>query len=150
MTEVQAAIGRCQLRRLPEWLSARRRNAALLAERLRSLPLLRVPEPPPHVGHAWYKFYAFVRPDRLASGWTPDRIMAAIARAGSPALPARARRSTGSGRSRTALWDRRARSRWRVSSGETSLMFLVHPTLAPEDMDEACRVVEEVCTLATR
>ena len=86
MTEVQAAIGRCQLRRLPEWLSLRRRNAALLAERFRALPLLRVPEPPPHLSHAWYKFNAFVRPERLAHGWTRERIMAAITARGIPCL----------------------------------------------------------------
>ena len=150
LTEVQAAIGRCQLRRLPEWLRLRRRNAAVLAERLRPLPLLRVPEPPPHVGHAWYKFYTFVRPDRLASGWSRDRIMAAITARGIPCLAGscseiyreRAFTECALGPSRPLPVAREL--------GETSLMFLVHPTLAPEDMDEACRVVEEVCTLATR
>ncbi len=150
LTEVQAAIGRCQLRRLPEWLRLRRRNAAVLAERLRPLPLLRVPEPPPHVGHAWYKFYTFVRPDRLASGWSRDRIMAAIVARGIPCLAGscseiyreRAFTECALGPSRPLPVAREL--------GETSLMFLVHPTLAPEDMDEACRVVEEVCTLATR
>ena len=150
MTEVQAAIGRCQLRRLPEWLRLRWRNAALLAERLRSLPLLRVPEPPPHVGHAWYKFYVFVRPDRLASGWTRDRVMAEVATRGIPCLAGscseiyreRAFTDRALGPSRPLPVAREL--------GETSLMFLVHPTLAPEDMAEAGRVVEEVCTLATR
>ncbi len=150
LTEVQAAIGRCQLRRLPEWLRLRRRNAAVLAERLRPLPLLRVPEPPPHVGHAWYKFYTFVRPDRLASGWSRDRIMAAITARGIPCLAGscseiyreRAFTECALGPSRPLPVAREL--------GETSLMFLVHPTLAPEDMDDACRVVEEVCTLATR
>jgi dTDP-4-amino-4,6-dideoxygalactose transaminase len=150
MTEVQAAIGRHQLRRLPEWLSVRRRNAGILATGLRPLPLLRVPEPPAQVGHAWYKFYAFVRPDRLARGWTRDRVMAAIVARGVPCFAgscseiyrerAFSERGLGPSRPFPAAWD----------LGATSLMFLVHPTLAPEDMKHACRVVEEVCSLATR
>ncbi|HLT01242.1 MAG TPA: DegT/DnrJ/EryC1/StrS aminotransferase family protein, partial [Geminicoccaceae bacterium] len=150
MTEVQAAIGRRQLQRLPEWLSLRRRNAAILAERLRALPLLRVPEPPPHVGHAWYKFYVFVRPDRLAAGWTRDRVMSEIVARGIPCFVGscseiyreRAFADRGLGPARPLPVAEEL--------GATSLMFLVHPTLTPEDMDEACRVVEEVCTLATR
>jgi dTDP-4-amino-4,6-dideoxygalactose transaminase len=150
MTEMQAAIGRAQLQRLPEWLSLRRRNAAILAAGLRALPLLRVPEPPAHVGHAWYKFYAFVRPDRLARGWTRDRIMAAVVARGVPCFSG----------SCAEIYRERAFSErgfapsrpFRVAHalGATSLMFLVHPTLAPEDMRYACRVVEEVCALATR
>jgi dTDP-4-amino-4,6-dideoxygalactose transaminase len=150
MTEMQAAIGRHQLQRLPEWLSARRRNAAILAAGLRSLPVLRVPEPPAHVGHAWYKFYAFVRLERLARGWTRDRIMAAIVARGVPCFAG----------SCSEIYRERAFSERRLGPsrpltvaralGATSLMFLVHPTLAPEDMEHACRVVEEVCALATR
>jgi dTDP-4-amino-4,6-dideoxygalactose transaminase len=150
MTEVQAAIGRCQLRRLPEWLSLRRRNAASLAGRLRALPLLRVPEPPPHVGHAWYKFYAFVRPERLARGWTRDRIMAAIVAGGIPCLVG----SCSEIYLERAFTDRASGPARRLpvarELGATSLMFLIHPTLTPADMEDACRVVEDVCALATR
>jgi dTDP-4-amino-4,6-dideoxygalactose transaminase len=150
MTEVQAAIGRCQLRRLPEWLSLRRRNAASLAGRLRALPLLRVPEPPPHVGHAWYKFYAFVRPERLARGWTRDRIMAAIVARGIPCLVG----SCSEIYLERAFTDRASGPARRLpvarELGATSLMFLIHPTLTPADMEDACRVVEDVCALATR
>jgi hypothetical protein len=150
MTEVQAAIGRCQLRRLPEWLSLRRRNAALLAQRFRALPLLRVPEPPPHLSHAWYKFNAFVRPERLAHGWTRERIMAAITARGIPCLvgscPEIYRER---GFTDRALGPSRPLPVAR-ELGATSLMFLIHPTLTPEDLEDACRVVEEMCGLATR
>jgi hypothetical protein len=150
MTEVQAAIGRRQLERLPAWLSLRRRNAAILADGLRPLPLLRVPQPPAHVGHAWYKFYAFVRPDRLARGWTRDRVMAAIADRGVPCFSGscseiyreRAFSERGLGPERPQTVAR--------SLGATSLMLLVHPTLMPEDMAYACRVVADVCARATR
>jgi dTDP-4-amino-4,6-dideoxygalactose transaminase len=109
-----------------------------------------VPEPPDHLGHAWYKFYAFVRAERLAPGWTRDRIMDAVADRGVPCFAGscaeiyreRAFTSAGLGPFRPQTVAR--------SLGSTSLMFLVHPTLTSEDMTEACRVVEEVCALATR
>ncbi len=58
MTEMQAALGRCQLGKLPRWLAARRRNAETLLGALAGVPGLLLPEPPAHIGHAWYKFYA--------------------------------------------------------------------------------------------
>ena len=56
MTEVQAAIGRVQLRRLPTWLEQRRRNASVLTTGLSDIPLLRVTVPPVHIDHAYYKY----------------------------------------------------------------------------------------------
>lgn len=56
MTEMQAAIGRVQLRSLPLWLARRRRNAAILTEALRNDAALRVPQVPDGLEHAFYKF----------------------------------------------------------------------------------------------
>ena len=64
MTEMQAAIGRAQLRKLPEWLEMRRMNAEVLSAALEGHPSLEVPELPAGITHAWYKFYAFVDPGR--------------------------------------------------------------------------------------
>ena len=68
LTELQSAIGRIQLQRLPEWTAARTRNALLLAEALADCSAVREPLPPEGITHAWYKFYAFVKPDALAEG----------------------------------------------------------------------------------
>src|SRR3546814_6457466 len=61
LTEMQAAIGLQQLKKLPEWIAARRRNAALLNATLADLPVLRCTVPPDHVGHVYYKYHAFLR-----------------------------------------------------------------------------------------
>jgi dTDP-4-amino-4,6-dideoxygalactose transaminase len=82
MTEMQAAIGLEQLARLPEWLRARRRNADVLNDLLGGLPALRLTLPPAGVGHAYYKYYAFVRPERLREGWSRDRIVDDTAESG--------------------------------------------------------------------
>ena len=64
MTEMQAAIGRVQLRKLPGWLEQRRRNAADLRAGLEGHPLIRLPTIAPAVEHAFYKFYLLVDIER--------------------------------------------------------------------------------------
>src|SRR5699024_1676872 len=78
MPEVQSAIGRVQLGKLPEWTARRRRNAEMLAQCLAESPAVRVPVPAAGVEHAYYKLYAYVCPERLKPGWDRDRIVAEI------------------------------------------------------------------------
>lgn len=148
MTEMQAAIGRVQLRKLRDWTAARCRNAEILAERFSACAALRVPKPPAHLSHAWYKFYAFVRPEELRSGWHRDRIMTEIERRGVP----------GSVGVCPEIYRERAfvdagftpPERLPVARelGETSLMLPVHPTLEPEHMHFLADVVLEVVAAA--
>lgn len=76
MLGLQAALGSVQLRRLPNWTQARARNAAALHAVIGDIPALRMPMPPDSMEHAWYRAYAFVRPERLGPGWNRDRILA--------------------------------------------------------------------------
>ncbi|WP_419813917.1 DegT/DnrJ/EryC1/StrS family aminotransferase [Glacieibacterium sp.] len=84
MTEFQAAIGRHQLAKLPGWTAVRQRNARVLDRQLADLAALRLTVPGDGIGHAYYKYYAFVRPERLRAGWSRDRIVAAAQDAGLP------------------------------------------------------------------
>lgn len=149
MTEMQAAIGRVQLRKLPRWLEIRRRNAAILTERFARLPALRVTVPPEDIGHAYYKYYVFVRPEWLKSGWDRDRVMEAINAEGIPCFSGscseiyREKAFTDRG------WGPPERLPVARELGETSLMFLVHPTLSEEDMHDTARAVEKVLRVAT-
>jgi dTDP-4-amino-4,6-dideoxygalactose transaminase len=149
MTEVQSAIGRVVLRKLPEWLRIRRGHAELLTERLSRLPALRLTVPPQHIGHAYYKYYVFVRPELLSLDWSRDRIMQCINAEGVPC-------SVGSC---SEIYREKAFSgEWPMGKslpvakelGENSLMFLVHPTLTESHINRACSVVEEVMRLATQ
>ncbi|MFT3735708.1 MAG: DegT/DnrJ/EryC1/StrS aminotransferase family protein [Rhodocyclaceae bacterium] len=144
LTEMQSALGRIQLRRLPQWRAQRAANAAVLIEELSQLPLFRIPQPPAHCQHAWYKFYLFVETSRLASEWSRDRLMAAIEAAGVPC-------SVGSCSEiyrEKAFIDRS----WGPTGplpearelGETSLCLLLHPTLNEAAMREMARRVVEV------
>ncbi len=149
MTEMQAVIGRMQLTRLPDWLARRRRHAAQLTAAFRKVPALRVTEPPADVDHAYYKYYTFVRPQLLKPDWSRDRLLSAIAAEGVPCFS-----GSCSEIYLEKLFERaglRPAERLPVARelGETSLMLLVHPTLAEADIRRACRVVAEVCARAT-
>lgn len=135
MTEMQAAIGREQLRKLDGWVARRRRNALRLAGHLMANPAIEVPVPPKHIEHSFYKLYALVRPDRLRRGWDRDRLLVEINRAGVPCF---------SGASPEIYLERafqnsglapRHRCAVAQSLGQRSLMFLVHPTLKDRHID---------------
>jgi dTDP-4-amino-4,6-dideoxygalactose transaminase len=149
LTEIQSAIGRLQLRKLPSWVEARRENAAILDECFSKLPGLRVTLPPEHICHAYYKYYSFVRPEMLRSGWTRDRIIEAIKTEGIPCF-------SGScseiylEKAFPPAWRPRTRLAVARELGETSLMFLVHPTLREEFMRATCTAVKKVMSAATR
>lgn len=149
MTEMQAAIGRAMLKKLPSWVEARRQNAAVLTDRFLKLPALRVTPPPKEIEHAYYKYYVFIRPERLRRDWDRDRVIKAICDEGIPC---------GSGSCSEIYLEKafpqalRPPKRLKVARelGETSLMFLVHPTLSREDMLDTCKTVEKVMAVATR
>jgi len=150
MTEMQAAIGRVQLRKLEAWVAARRANAAALGEALRGVPAIRVPEPPASCRHSYYRFYAFVEPARLSPGWTPLRVIDAIGQEGVPCVQGgcseiyRERAFADAGLAPARPLPNAA------ALSETSLMFLVHPTLGEADMRDAGRAVAKVMRVAAR
>ena len=149
LTEMQAAIGRRQLRKLPDWVDARRRNAAVLTAAFSGMPGLRVTLPPENVRHSYYKYYVFVRPELLKPGWDRDRIMNEVTALGAPCF---------SGSCSEVYLEKafdgnglRPAARLPVAKelGETSLMFLVHPTLTENDMKRVAAIVAAVMAEAT-
>jgi dTDP-4-amino-4,6-dideoxygalactose transaminase len=144
LTEMQAAIGRCQLGKLDDWVARRRRNAAVLGEALGGLETVRVPLPPPHIGHAYYKFYAFVRPERLRAGWDRDRIMTTIAERGVPCFSGSCSEMYLEKAFTDADLEPPSPLPTARALGKTSLMWLVHPTLATEEVRRACSVSRQV------
>lgn len=148
MLEIQAAIGRLQLARLEEWHARRLANAQAIWECARSLPGLRVPAIPPGVEHAAYKCYAFVEPDRLRADWDRNRIMLELNALGIPcyvgACPEIYLERAFAG----TPWRPATRLPVAQELGETSLMFLVHPTLTPDAIRRTCDALGSVMSQA--
>ena len=94
--------------------------------------------------HAAYKCYVFVEQDRLAEGWSRDRILNAVVEAGVPCFSGSC--------SEVYLEKAFDGTSWRPETallvahelGEASLMFLVHPTLTESEIDKTCTVLAEI------
>lgn len=148
MLEMQAAIGRIQLARMPQWHEKRLANANRIWDAAAKLPGLRVPVRPNAIVHAAYKCYIFVEPDSLKVNWDRDRIMAEMVKRGVPCF---------SGSCSEVYLEKAFDSTgWRPSKplpvahglGETSLMLLVHPTLTKKEIDKTMTVLSEVMVQA--
>ena len=155
MTEMQAAIGRIQLTYMADWHAKRHAHADQLTAAL--MPFtgdegpVRVPVLPPQQGaHAWYKYYAFVQPEMLAQSWDRDRIVAEISAAGVPCMQG----SCSEMYLEKAFEDTGLRPEHRLAVaktlGETSLMFVVHPTITDAQMVKAVQIITEVLTAARK
>jgi dTDP-4-amino-4,6-dideoxygalactose transaminase len=171
MLEIQAVIGRIQLQRMSKWTDGRQKNSAVLAKALNIFasqdgPIyipkiscvdcpMRDSEKTCHTsfdgcGHASYKFYIYVRPENLALGWNRDRIIDAINAEGVPCYQGSC--------SEVYLEKAFDNTDWRPSErlpvarrlGETSLMFLIHPTLTEKEIEMTCKVVSSVLQIAKK
>jgi dTDP-4-amino-4,6-dideoxygalactose transaminase len=166
MLEMQATIGRIQLRRMTAWTASRTANAQVLLQALAPfagstgpvrLPNFACSSCPGAAGHCtvgcvhgYYKLYVYVRPENLAAGWSRDRIVETVAAKGVPCYQGSC--------SEVYLEKAFDGTGWRPAHrlpvarllGETSLMLLVHPTLTAEDMDQMGEVLNSVLTLAQR
>ncbi len=161
MLEMQAVIGRIQLRRMSEWAAERKRNADAIWSACRDFPVLRVPQVKcascpgsclPNSAsceHAHYKCYVYVEPELLATGWTRDRIIDAINAQGVPCYQGSCsevyleKAFDGTG------WRPEVRLPVAKVLGETSLMFLVHPTLTEAEIAKTCEAIKTVMTEAS-
>jgi len=147
LTEMQGAIGRLQIEKLDGWVKQRRANAARLIEGLSNVPLLRIPEPEDHEYHAYYKFYAFVNPVGLKSGWCRDRMLAELQAAGVPGLSGSCPEIY---REKAFADEDHERLPAAKELGETSIMMPVHPTLTDTDCERMMSALGQVCKQATR
>jgi len=150
MLEMQAVIGRIQLRRMADWTRARQQNAAKLDTVASKYPLLRLVQVPADIEHAEYKHYFFVNQDKLADGWSRDRIVDEIVSRGVPCYQGSC--------SEVYLEKAFDNTPWRPAErlpnakllGETSIMMLVHPTLTAEEMQLSCNVLVQVLSQANK
>ncbi len=149
MLEMQAVIGRIQLRRMSNWTELRTERAQRIRDALLNFETVRVPQPAPGITHAYYRLYAYIRPEKLRAGWTRDRIVQECAGRGAPVFQGSC--------SEVYLEKAFEGTPWRSSCslpvaqelGKTSLAFLVHPTITEEQMEQYCAKICSVLSKAS-
>jgi len=142
MTEMQATIGRIQLKRMPDWHKKRLSNVNSIWSAAKQCEAFRVPDVPDYIEHAAYKCYIFVK----GNAEFRDKIIRDINAKGVPCY---------SGSCSEVYLERafdhtgfKPNKRLPIARelGETSLMFLVHPTLTKEEIQKTCDVLIEVAS----
>lgn len=156
MMEMQAVIGRIQLKKMAEWTKIRTQNAKILRDALTQFAgeqqFLRIPDIEFHqvMGsdsvHAYYKYYVYVRPENLPENINRDSILNALNEKKIPCF---------SGSCSEIYLEKafdnhpsRPNARLTVAKelGETSLMFLIHPTLTTTEMQTIANTTVDVLT----
>lgn len=148
MLEVQGAIGRIQLRRISEWTERRRHIAARLADAMADHAIVFVPAPPAGFAHANYRLYAYVVSEQLRAPWSRDRIVAECTRRGAPVFQGSCSEVYMETAFDNTPWRPAQRLPNALRLGETSLMFLTHPTITDAQLDTYARTIAEVLSQA--
>ena len=150
MSEMQAAIGRIQLGRMNTWHQKRKNNAQEIAKACTKFAsVICVPEIDNNVEHAWYKLNVYVRPEGLKDGWNRNKIINEISQLGIACYS-----GSCSEIYLEKAFDEKFRPRERLKNaqklGETTLMFLVHPTLTVNEIQNTCDAINVVMQLASK
>lgn len=150
MTEIQAKIGRLQIKRMKQWSKARRANMHAIHKAAEKLSNIRLPiykcnscsscSEDKGCIHAAYKCYIFVKGGQNLR----DKIMSEINKKGVPCYSGTC--SEVYLEKAFEKTDFRPKKRLSIAKelGETSLMFLVHPTLTKDEIQKTCDVLTEV------
>ena len=149
MTEIQAAIGRLQLAKLPKWLKQRRDNAFYLLEKLAELDCLTIPEFPDYIFHSFYRVYIQLNIEKLKHTWDKNKIIHEINKVGVPCYEG----------SCNEIYKESA---FRIKDkplellpnakklGQTSICLLCHPTLELSDINSMSETIINVLKNASK
>ena len=151
LTEMQAAIGRIQIKKMEKWSKARNENAEEILDACRKYSdVLRVPIIPDHIKHAWYKCHVYLRLENIGKKWTRDKVLEEINTQGVPCYAG----------SCSEIYMEKAfdsTSFKPIDSlsvakelGLSSLMFLVHPTLTKQEISKTCDVISNIMEVIER
>mgnify|MGYP001416878029 CR=1 FL=1 len=144
MTEMQAAIGLVQLRKLPSWVTARRENAELIDQAFDDAKGFVRPDFSTDRRHAFYRYLVLIDQNCLKKKWSRDRIVDELNAQGllcgsgicpeiylEPAF-------------KNSKYHRNIRLPVAKSCGERSIQFPVHPTLSREFQQYRVQVVSDL------
>jgi dTDP-4-amino-4,6-dideoxygalactose transaminase len=149
LSEMQAAIGRLQLPKLQTWVDMRRRNAQLLLSGIKEINGLEAFVPGSDYVHSYYRFYFFLKPERLNSAWSKSKLLVALNNMGIPCnegvcseiyLEKAFTKNNLGPESRFANAQRLS---------DTTLALLVHPTLEPTHIQAILDGLRQVMETAT-
>ena len=151
MTEIQGAIGRIQLKKMNSWTKIRNKYQEMIWSAAKDMPGIRVPQFRCNTSvHAAYKCYLFIEKDKLKKDWNQEKIITELSKIGVPCYSG----SCSEVYLEKAFKKNNLKPEKRLSIarelGETSLMFLVHPTLKESEINLTSKALEAVMRKAIK
>jgi len=147
LTEIQASIGRIQLRKLEEWVDKRRRNAEILMNGIKNIKCVEIYMPQIHEQHAYYRFYLLIKEAYLKEGWNRNKVIEEFNKKGVACFQGGCSEIY----REKAFSDKKYQPEKRMDNAEKldreSLCFLVHHTLTEKDMNDMLLIIN--ATLAS-
>tara|TARA_R110000765_G_scaffold74712_2_gene146491 strand:- start:28881 stop:30062 length:1182 start_codon:yes stop_codon:yes gene_type:complete len=143
LTEMQSALGRIQLTRMPTWTKLRNDNAEKIFQVCRQYPWLIVPNVPDNIVHAYYKCYVFVDKNKLPKGSSRDNIITTINEFNVPCYSGSCSEVYKEKAFDNTDLQPKVALKHAQLLGESSLMFLVHPTLTNIEMNNVCQALTQ-------
>ena len=150
MTEMQGIIGRIQLKKMLNWQSKRIKNANEIWNSVKNCKSLNVPNIPNYIDHAGYKCYVFVDPKELKKEWSRDKIVNEINLLGVPCYTGVCPEVYLEKAFDNTQFKPKERLTNAKELGNTSLMFLIHPTLTKKEIKQTCNAINSVMKLASQ
>lgn len=144
MMEMQAVIGRIQLKKMPEWTAKRIANMEKIYVTFADNLYFTVHRPSNDYVHAAYKCYVQVNNEKLPEGWSRDRIMGEINALNVPCFSGSCSEVYLEHAFDGTSWRPEQRLANAQKLGDNSLMFLVHPTLSDESINKTVTVIQQV------
>jgi dTDP-4-amino-4,6-dideoxygalactose transaminase len=150
MTEMQAVIGRSQLKKLDRWREIREKNSENIIKVCLNFPnLIRIPIVRNDINHAWYKCYVYLKFDGLKKGWSRDDVIFELNKLDISCFV---------GTSSEVYLEKAFEGLYRPENrlpnakelGETSLMFLVHPTMTENELSKNYQNIKKVFLRASK
>ncbi|MFW1754223.1 DegT/DnrJ/EryC1/StrS family aminotransferase [Acinetobacter wanghuae] len=144
MMEMQAVIGRLQLKQMPEWTGKRTAHMTRIQAVFKNSPYFTVSKPLDDYVHAAYKCYVQVNVNALPESWSRDRIMAEISAQNVPCFSGSCSEVYLEKAFDDTPWRPETRLANAQALGESSLMFLVHPTLSEQSIQKTVNAIQSV------
>jgi dTDP-4-amino-4,6-dideoxygalactose transaminase len=150
MTEMQSAIGRCQLLKLDNWVAKRQANANMYTSAIRDLPIWTNICPPDTNIHSYYKYNILLNQEALSTKWNRNKIIEELGKKGIESRVGACPDIANEAAFQNARLDTQNPRPNAAAIADFTLMLPVHPTLTEANISYIAENLRNTLKLASK
>ena len=147
MTEVQAAVGRYQLRQLNNSIKIRQRNASIIYRALKNSKIAIIPKIPTYISHSFYRCYVLLDKKKINNKWSKTKMIKYLNSSGIECNSGSCPEIYREGVFKKFNGRIKARNNAR-SINQSTISFKVHPTISLKNMKIKSKKINEIFSKA--